>query len=296
MPLLLPKPRLTLHAKPDPLEAGEMLRHYLARVDDPLELSPGQWQFDRRLIVPAGAQVCSSWANAARLVSSATASGEGCVFELNDGVRLSGLTLDAYSLTGEGAQNQVVGFANGQQGCRAWLQDLNLVGRSFLIYVWAGQGNELDCLRVNGACGRWGVTAGGSSSPGASAQRIRLRQCNLRSDFDQYRGAGGSIGDGAVCLVARGGVIEVEGGSLTAKGSALLRENGQPYIDKVYAAWTTWQGTKQPYAGGADWPAIVFKRDADGKLPALAAIGHPGAPGADVQTVRRDIGVIEGLE
>lgn len=173
-------------------------------------------------------------------------SAQGCVFELQDGDVFTDLTFASTCRPDE--QSQTIGFHGrfSSTNATATVQRCRLFGRSFVAYIWGNAGNTLKLQDDYLEGGKWIVTAGGGGGP--TWQTIKVVNSTLVADFERWRGAGGDQGQTQAGIVARGGSVTMEGGSISCRGS---RE-----IDQCYGVWATAQPSPPGSWGGGVWPLI----------------------------------------
>lgn len=233
------------------LEAGNFVRNYAKPGNRILELEPGEFDLSgpiRKAMnwhIPQGTKIAMHEFTTLR--SDAEDVGDGCCFQLDDGVEILGGRLQAKLSSNKHVC--CVGIAGHARylGISARVKGTTILGGNFQVYLWDENavGCDVafeDCLILGG---RWLVTNGNSG--GNNANRMTLLDCMLDGDFALgYSDPASALGARLHGISGRGGITVVRGGMINLVGAEDATD--------VRGAWTPLAtsppGRQSDYEGG----------------------------------------------
>lgn len=264
--------RLEFEAGTNFIDNAEVLRVALKRNNVEVIAGPGTYDFGNFQTV-FGQNVSLRGSGMGKTIFECSALGGMCAWEPNYDTRIENLTMMAPY--GQGKQSQVFGFQRTSPtppvNANVWIYSVEMVGGAFALYSWTAPNVHIMAYASLFTAGGWGVTAGGSS--GAAAQTIDLWNCDVNIDRMLYPSADASQGSQSAGVVARGGVLNMFGGSIHVKGGHHVSSTGDIIPVSAIGALTTPAPNdiaRHPY----DWPYMLISGvsitiDANGSLKAL---------------------------
>ncbi len=248
-----------------PQAAGVALRQACSSGNRTIELEPGICDVSAGLPgmpinwhIAKGTVLVGKGPGVTRLQSHASLVGDGCCFQLNDGVQIENLSLEGplkddptFAAPHGLSHTCCVGWAgnktySGKMNAR--LRNVRVTGGNFQVYFWnpttAGSRIIIERSEING--GRWLVCNG--NSMGGDSGTIELHGCKLYGDYSKgWSDPADALGARIHGISARGGVTRMQGGLIDIIGSAEATD--------VRGAWialpTSPPGKKPDYEGGA---------------------------------------------
>ena len=227
---------------------------YIAQPRDLIQCGPGVFDFggqrdDRKgeqpnivhlpelaLVRGAGREITTfvnSWGNN---------TAAGCCFRPGNGSVIEDLGLA--STCGAEFQSIVYGWSGtgSPNGARAVARRCNLVGNSWVGYIWGGDKNGLRFEDCDATGGKWLFTCGSTSSALTSCTIDVLRSRVFGdASLSTYQG---KVGQRLIAFAARGGVLRVF--------DSQVELFGNDGVETLATAWTT----DEAGHGGPGWPRI----------------------------------------
>jgi hypothetical protein len=241
--------KIEIEAGPDPLKNGGMARAAIARDGAEVVLGPGIFDFGT-LGTTFGQDVWLHCAGKGKTIMLCSQLGHDCAWEANLGVIIENLTMKV--LYGPGMQNQVFGFQrhNAPPDAKVIIRAVEMIGGSFSLYTWTALRAHFMVYDSPLSAGGWPVCAG--MSDGSDSQLIELFNCPIIANRLLYPGADANQMAQTAGLVARGGRIRMDGGSIETTGAPGVA---------AYGALCTASPLDPKIWPSPEWPRIEISDD-----------------------------------
>lgn len=160
----------------------------------------------------------------------------GCAHECSDKTRFIGLTLENNCDVNQ--EGVCVGFGRSVDprtgigatidNARAYLENVALIGRGFVAYIWSGINNFLDIDDSTITGGRWLLLNGRSSGSNDGGIYVRDTRFYGDSSLSTYVGR---VGFRLIGVAARGGIVSAQRCGFVLRGLANMDMTAGAYID-----------------------------------------------------------------